>query len=114
VEELIAQLHTYADEWKDIPMLAKTHGQPASPTRLGKEIMVYVYRLSVSVGFPESRCPITAKFGGATGNYNAHHVAYPDYDWKVSVINSSVRNLVLQREQFTTQISNYDNPRCRL
>lgn len=81
VEELIAQLQTYADEWKDVPMLAKTHGQPASPTRLGKEIMVYVYRLTEQLNSLKA-CKITAKFGGATGNYNAHHVAYPQYDWK--------------------------------
>lgn len=81
VEELIAQLQTYADEWKDVPMLAKTHGQPASPTRLGKEIMVYVYRLTEQLNTLKA-CKITAKFGGATGNFNAHHVAYPDYDWR--------------------------------
>ena len=81
VEELIAQLQTYADEWKDVPMLAKTHGQPASPTRLGKEIMVYVYRLTEQLNTLKAS-KITAKFGGATGNFNAHHVAYPDYDWR--------------------------------
>lgn len=81
VEELIAQLQTYADEWKDVPMLAKTHGQPASPTRLGKEIMVYVYRLSEQLKSLKA-CKLTAKFGGATGNFNAHHVAYPHFDWK--------------------------------
>ena len=80
VEELIAQLQTYADEWKDVPMLAKTHGQPASPTRLGKEIMVYVYRLTEQLESLKA-CKFTAKFGGATGNYNAHHVAYPEYDF---------------------------------
>ena len=81
VEELIAQLRAYAEEWANIPMLAKTHGQPASPTRLGKEIYVYVYRLERQLASLKA-CPLTAKFGGATGNYNAHHVAYPDYDWK--------------------------------
>ena len=81
LEELIAQLETYAKEWADIPMLAKTHGQPASPTRLGKEIYVFVYRLKRQLATLKA-CPMTAKFGGATGNYNAHHVAYPDYDWK--------------------------------
>ena len=81
VEELIEQLHDYAEQWKNVPMLAKTHGQPASPTRLGKEIMVYVYRLEEQLrGLKDT--PITAKFGGATGNYNAHHVAYPQYDWR--------------------------------
>ena len=81
IEELIAQLTTYAEEWANIPMLAKTHGQPASPTRLGKEIMVFVYRLNRQLAVLKA-CPVTAKFGGATGNYNAHHVAYPEYDWK--------------------------------
>ena len=79
VEELIAQLQQYADEWRDVPMLAKTHGQPASPTRLGKEVMVYVYRLTEQLR-QLKECRMTAKFGGATGNYNAHHVAYPTYD----------------------------------
>ena len=108
VQELIDQLQTYADEWKDIPMLAKTHGQPASPTRLGKEIMVYVYRLTVQLEQLKS-LPITAKFGGATGNYNAHHVAYPEYDWKKFGDKFVSEKLGLQREQYTTQISNYDN-----
>ena len=76
VEELIEQLHDYAEEWKTVPMLAKTHGQPASPTRLGKEIMVYVYRLEEQLRSLKDT-PVTAKFGGATGNFNAHHVAYP-------------------------------------
>jgi len=91
VEELIAQLQTYADEWKDVPMLAKTHGQPASPTRLGKEIMVYVYRLTEQLNSLKA-CKVTAKFGGATGNYNAHHVAYPQYDWRASAISLSARS----------------------
>ncbi|HRN16175.1 MAG TPA: adenylosuccinate lyase [Xylanibacter oryzae] len=108
IQELIDQLQTYADEWKDIPMLAKTHGQPASPTRLGKEIMVYVYRLTVQLEQLKS-LPITAKFGGATGNYNAHHVAYPEYDWKKFGDKFVSDKLGLQREQYTTQISNYDN-----
>ena len=107
VEELIAQLQTYADEWKDVPMLAKTHGQPASPTRLGKEIMVYVYRLTQQLNELKA-CRLTAKFGGATGNYNAHHVAYPDYDWKAFGNRFVSEKLGLEREQFTTQISNYD------
>jgi len=108
VEELIALLQSYAEEWKDIPMLAKTHGQPASPTRLGKEIMVFVYRLSEQLKSLKA-CKITAKFGGATGNFNAHHVAYPDYDWK-SIADKFVKEkLGLEREQYTTQISNYDN-----
>lgn len=107
VEELIAQLQTYADEWKDVPMLAKTHGQPASPTRLGKEIMVYVYRLTEQLNSLKA-CKITAKFGGATGNYNAHHVAYPEFDWKTFGNKFVSEKLGLEREQYTTQISNYD------
>lgn len=107
VEELIAQLQTYADEWKDVPMLAKTHGQPASPTRLGKEIMVYVYRLTEQLNSLKA-CKITAKFGGATGNYNAHHVAYPQFDWKAFGNKFVSEKLGLVREQWTTQISNYD------
>lgn len=108
VEELIAQLQEYADEWKDIPMLAKTHGQPASPTRLGKEVMVYVYRLTEQLNLLKS-CKITAKFGGATGNYNAHHIAYPTIDWKAFGNDFVSNHLGLEREQWTTQISNYDN-----
>ena len=107
VEELIAQLQTYADEWKDVPMLAKTHGQPASPTRLGKEIMVIVYRLTEQLNSLKA-CKITAKFGGATGNYNAHHVAYPEFDWKAFGNKFVSEKLGLEREQYTTQISNYD------
>lgn len=107
VEELIAELQTYADEWKDVPMLAKTHGQPASPTRLGKEIMVYVYRLTEQLNSLKA-CKITAKFGGATGNYNAHHVAYPQFDWKAFGNKFVSEKLGLEREQYTTQISNYD------
>ena len=107
VEELIEQLNDYAEQWKNVPMLAKTHGQPASPTRLGKEIMVYVYRLEEQLrGLKDT--PLTAKFGGATGNFNAHHVAYPQYDWR-DFGNSFVSDkLGLEREQWTTQISNYD------
>ena len=107
VEELIEQLHDYAEEWKNIPMLAKTHGQPASPTRLGKEVMVYVYRLEEQLrGLKE--LPVTAKFGGATGNFNAHHVAYPQYDWREFGNAFVADKLGLEREQYTTQISNYD------
>ncbi|MBP3756056.1 MAG: adenylosuccinate lyase [Prevotella sp.] len=107
VEELIAQLQQYADEWKDVSMLAKTHGQPASPTRLGKEIMVYVYRLTEQLNGLKN-IPLTAKFGGATGNFNAHHVAYPTYDWRTFGNRFVSEKLGLQREQYTTQISNYD------
>ena len=107
VEELIEQLHDYAEEWKNIAMLAKTHGQPASPTRLGKEIMVYVYRLEEQLKALKD-VPVTAKFGGATGNYNAHHVAYPQYDWREFGNAFVSEKLGLEREQYTTQISNYD------
>ena len=107
VSQLIAQLQEYAEEWKDVPMLAKTHGQPASPTRLGKEVMVFVYRLTEQLDSLKS-CKLTAKFGGATGNYNAHHVAYPQYDWKAFGNKFVSEKLGLQREQYTTQISNYD------
>ena len=108
VEEVIDQLQQYADEWRDVPMLAKTHGQPASPTRLGKEIMVFVYRLQEQLATLRA-CKLTAKFGGATGNYNAHHVAYPDYDWKYFGNRFVSEMLGLEREQYTTQISNYDH-----
>ena len=107
IEELIAQLRAYAEEWKDVPMLAKTHGQPASPTRLGKEIMVFVYRLEEQLASLKA-VPVTAKFGGATGNFNAHHVAYPEYDWREFGNRFVAEKLGLRREQYTTQISNYD------
>jgi adenylosuccinate lyase len=107
IEELIEQLHDYAEEWRNVPMLAKTHGQPASPTRLGKEIMVYVYRLEEQLRSLKDT-PITAKFGGATGNFNAHHVAYPQYDWRDFGNRFVSEKLGLEREQYTTQISNYD------
>ena len=106
--ELIDQLKSFAEEWKDIPMLAKTHGQPASPTRLGKEIQVYVYRLTEQLTQMKN-CPISGKFGGATGNFNAHNIAYPSIDWK-SFANSFLSDkLGIVREQYTTQISNYVN-----
>lgn len=108
IDELITLLKQYSEQWKDIPMLARTHGQPASPTRLGKEIGVFVYRLEEQFALLK-QCKLTAKFGGATGNFNAHHVAYPHYDWK-EIANSFVsEKLGLQREQQTTQISNYDH-----
>ena len=107
LEELIEQLHDYAEQWKNIPMLAKTHGQPASPTRLGKEVMVYVYRLEEQLRSLKDT-PVTAKFGGATGNFNAHHVAYPNYDWREFGNRFLSEKLGLEREQYTTQISNYD------
>lgn len=108
LEELISQLKDYATEWENVPMLAKTHGQPASPTRLGKEIEVYVYRLNEQLTSLRN-CELTAKFGGATGNYNAHHVAYPQYDWKAFGDRFVSEKLGLEREQWTTQISNYDH-----
>ena len=107
LQELIDQLAAYAEEWKDVPMLAKTHGQPASPTRLGKEVMVFVYRLQRQLEMLR-QCPVTAKFGGATGNFNAHHVAYPQYDWREFGAKFVAEKLGLEREEYTTQISNYD------
>lgn len=108
LEELVAKLKAYAEEWKDIAMLAKTHGQPASPTRLGKEIMVFVSRLEGQLQLLKST-PISAKFGGATGNYNAHNVAYPSYNWRDFGNKFVSEKLGLVREEWTTQISNYDN-----
>ena len=107
LEELIDQLNDYAQQWRAVPMLARTHGQPASPTRLGKEMMVYVYRLEQQL-LALRDVPFTAKFGGATGNFNAHHAAYPDIDWKLFADHFVDDILGLQREQYTTQISNYD------
>lgn len=107
LEELIDQLQQYAEEWRNVPMLAKTHGQPASPTRLGKEIMVYAYRLTEQLEILKT-AKLTAKFGGATGNFNAHHVAYPAYDWRAFGNRFVSEKLGLEREQWTTQISNYD------
>ena len=103
---LVDQLKFYADQWVHVPMLARTHGQPASPTRLGKELEVYVYRWEEQIKVLEA-IPHTAKFGGATGNFNAHAVAYPDHDWK-HFATEFVHSLGLKREAFTTQISNYD------
>ena len=108
MDQLLQVLHHLADEWRDISMLAKTHGQPASPTRLGKEIMVYVSRLNQQIDFLKA-VPCSAKFGGATGNYNAHTVAYPAIDWKKFGDSFVAEKLGLEREQWTTQISNYDN-----
>lgn len=107
LEELISQLEQYAADWAQVPMLAKTHGQPASPTRLGKEVQVFVYRLKRQLDMLKA-CPITAKFGGATGNFNAHHVAYPEYDWRAFGNSFVAEKLGLEREEYTTQISNYD------
>ena len=102
------QLEVLAAEWKDIPMLARTHGQPASPTRLGKEILVFIERIENQVELL-IQVPFSAKFGGATGNFNAHHVAFPKKDW-VKLANEFVEGtLGLQRQQYTTQIEHYDN-----
>lgn len=107
-EELVATLRAMADEWRGVPMLARTHGQPASPTRLGKEIAVFVERLEKQLAQLRA-LPVPAKFGGATGNFNAHHVAYPAIDW-VAFANRFVgERLGLERSQYTTQIEHYDN-----
>lgn len=108
LEKLIETLRTYAEEWKEIPMLAKTHGQPASPTRLGKEVMVFVYRLDKQLEQLKA-VPHSGKFGGATGNFNAHNVAYPTFDWKAFGEKFLSEKLGIIREDYTTQISNYDN-----
>ena len=107
LNKLLEILKQYAADWRDVPMLAKTHGQPASPTRLGKEIQVFVSRLEQQIRLLEE-IPLSAKFGGTTGNYNAHHVAYPSVDWKLFGDNF-VKKFGLVREEYTTQISNYDN-----
>ena len=108
LQEVIDMLKKFAEDWADVPMLAKTHGQPASPTRLGKEVMVFVYRLEQQVKLLKVT-PVSAKFGGATGNFNAHHVAFPEYDWKAFGNKFVNEVLGLSREEWTTQISNYDN-----
>ena len=107
IEEVIDKLKDMAKEWKDIPMLARTHGQPASPTHLGKEIYVYVERLNDQLKMLNS-VPFTAKFGGATGNMNAHKVAYPDIDWPAFAKQFVEKSLKLKRQQTTTQIEHYD------
>lgn len=107
IKEVIMQLITLADQWKDVPMLAHTHGQPASPTRLGKEIQVFISRLQEQVRILHM-LPYNGKFGGATGNFNAHHVAYPDIDWK-KFGDDFVTSLGLVRSHPTTQIEHYDN-----
>lgn len=108
IDELIAKLEELAEEWKDVPMLAKTHGQPASPTRLGKEIRVFVYRLTKQLELLK-KVACSGKFGGATGNFNAHNVAYPEIDWTAFANKFLTEKLKIEREQYTTQISNYDN-----
>ncbi len=106
--ELRETLATFADEWKEIPMLARTHGQPATPTRLGKEIEVFIARLDGQIKY-FGQIPYSAKFGGATGNFNAHKVAYPDIDWIAFANNFVNEELGLQRSHPTTQIEHYDN-----
>ncbi len=108
MDALLQELHHNVDEWRDVSMLAKTHGQPASPTRLGKEVMVFVYRLEQQL-MQLKNVPVSAKFGGATGNFNAHKVTYPAIDWKNFGNSFLSEKLGLEREQWTTQISNYDN-----
>lgn len=108
LEEIIAELTEKANEWREIPMLARTHGQPASPTTLGKEIYVYVYRLSEQLKLLQS-VPQSVKFGGATGNMNAHHIAYPEIDWRQFAHTFAEEYLGMELEEYTTQISNYDN-----
>lgn len=108
LDELINALEARAEDWKDVAMLAKTHGQPASPTRLGKEIEVFVYRLSQQRKLL-METPISGKFGGATGNFNAHNAAFPGRDWRRFGNEFLADRLGIQREQWTTQISNYDN-----
>jgi len=108
LQNVIVQLNHYANEWKNIPMLARTHGQPASPTRLGKEIGVFVNRLEQQLQIVKST-PISAKFGGATGNFNAHKLAYPDINWNRFGNQFVMDKFGLEREQLTTQVSNYDN-----
>ncbi len=108
IEELTGKLEELAEEWKEVPMLAKTHGQPASPTRLGKEIRVFTYRLRKQLELLK-KVSISGKFGGATGNFNAHHVAYPEIDWAEFGGRFLREKLQLEREEYTTQISNYDN-----
>ncbi len=106
--ELIELLEARADEWQELPMLAKTHGQPASPTRLGKEIRVFTYRLRQQVALLDAT-PISGKFGGATGNFNAHLTAYPNINWRAFAAKFLSEQLGIEREEYTTQISNYDN-----
>lgn len=108
IDELVAKLEELAEEWKEVPMLAKTHGQPASPTRLGKEIKVFTYRLTRQLELLK-KVPISGKFGGATGNFNAHHIAFPEFDWTAFGDKFLTEKLHIERETFTTQISNYDN-----
>lgn len=108
MDNMLSILERYASEWNEVPMLARTHGQPASPTRLGKEIHVFTYRLREQLQIL-ANIPISGKFGGATGNFNAHLTAYPEYDWRAFANSFLQESLGIKREQWTTQISNYDN-----
>ena len=108
LQEMIDHLNARAEEWYDIPMLAKTHGQPASPTRLGKEIKVFAYRLERQLAMLDA-VPVSGKFGGATGNFNAHLCAFPSIDWRAFGASFLRDSLGIEREEYTTQISNYDN-----
>lgn len=108
LDALVSRLKARADEWADVAMLAKTHGQPASPTRLGKELMVFVYRLERQIAALKAT-PVSGKFGGATGNFNAHRAAYPTVDWQKFAREFLSGTLGIEREAYTTQISNYDN-----
>jgi adenylosuccinate lyase len=108
IEDLVIKLKDLATEWNDIPMLAKTHGQPASPTKLGKEIQVFIERIEVQLKQLRA-LPCHAKFGGATGNFNAHFVAYPNINWEDFADKFCKENLGLERSRFTTQIAHYDN-----
>lgn len=108
VQEVVDQLNAFAEEWKDLPMLAKTHGQPASPTRLGKEIKVFAYRLEQQLAQLKT-VPVSGKFGGATGNFNAHLIAFPEVNWLAFAEKFLNEKLGIERERWTTQISNYDN-----
>ncbi|MGM9806891.1 MAG: adenylosuccinate lyase [Candidatus Onthomorpha sp.] len=107
LQEVLAIIDDKAEQWKKIPMLAHTHGQPASPTLLGKEMKVFAYRLQEQLKYFEN-IPFAAKFGGATGNFNAHNIAFPQYNW-VEFANKFCSSLGLKRSLFTTQIENYDN-----
>ncbi|PTB97805.1 adenylosuccinate lyase [Marivirga lumbricoides] len=112
LEETLSILETYAKDWAKIPMLAKTHGQPASPTRLGKELEVFLVRVKEQL-LLEAQIPHAAKFGGATGNFNAHHVAYPEIEWKAFGDNFTKNYLGLKRSEPTTQIEHYDHLAAR-
>lgn len=108
INDLLDHLKKLAEDWKNVPMLAHTHGQPASPTRLGKEFLVFIERLEAQLKNLK-HIPFSAKFGGATGNFNAHNIAYPDIDWKVFGNDFVNHRLKLDRSQYTTQIEHYDN-----